>query len=87
MATTSIVRGLILAVGAWAAASCGPNVVNEPPPQTAGSVPTSADAGLPFVPSNRRGVVVPSDVKLEPPPREAQAPVLSPNAPPTPGGR
>jgi hypothetical protein len=81
MATTSVVRALILLAGAQLAAGCGPRAVNEPPAQTIGTIPTPADAGLPASPSNRRGVIVPSDVQLEPPPREAQAPAVSPAGP------
>jgi hypothetical protein len=57
---------------------CRPKVGQEPPPQSAGHVPTESDAGLPAVPLSRRSVVVPSDVKLQPGPAEAKAPAAPP---------
>jgi hypothetical protein len=78
MAAGSIKRRLILLAGAAWIAACAPKAVGEPPPRVAGSVPTDADAGLPPMPLTKRGVVVPSDVKLE----TAHGPATSPpNAP------
>jgi hypothetical protein len=53
---------------------CAPKAVSEPPPQTPAALETAPDAGLPAVPLTAKGVVVPSDVKLEPAPREAALP-------------
>lgn len=72
MTTKSISRALIVAAAAAVGlAACGPKAIGEPPPQTPAHVETSADAGLPAVPLTGRGVVVPSDVKLQPGPRPA----------------
>ena len=76
----SIGRGLILLAGATWLGACGPKATGEPPPQNPGSVPTALDAALPVVPMGDRGVIVPSDVKLETPPK----PLTSPSAPPPP---
>jgi hypothetical protein len=73
----SIGRGLILLVGAGWLAACGPKATGEPPPQNPGSAPTALDAALPVVPLGGRSVIVPSDVKLETPPK----PLTSPSAP------
>ena len=49
--------------------ACGPKAGTQPPPQTpAAAEPSSPDAALPPVPLKGKGVVVPSDVKLEPEP-------------------
>jgi len=74
----SIGRGLILLAGASWLAACGPKATGQPPPQHPGTVPTPLDAALPVVPPSDRGVIVPSDVKLETPPK----PLTSPSAPP-----
>ena len=76
----SIGRGLILLAGATWLGACGPKAMGEPPPQNPGSVPTALDAALPVMPMGDRGVIVPSDVKLETPPK----PLTSPSAPPPP---
>ena len=70
MRIESIERWLILATGAVVIAACGPKVTGSPPPQTPPAAEaTSPDAALPAVPLAGKGLVVPSDVKLEPPPR------------------
>ncbi len=74
----SIGRGLILLAGATWLGACGPKATGEPPPQNPGSVPTPLDAALPVVPLGGHGLIVPSDVKLETPPK----PLTSPSAPP-----
>jgi hypothetical protein len=66
MTPESIMRRLVLLVGAGWLCACSPAPVNEPPPRTAREVPTPADAAPPPVPLTGRGVIVPSDVKLEP---------------------
>ena len=76
----------VLGGAAWLGA-CGPKAVGEPPPQTPSSVPTSADAALPAVPLSGSGVVVPSDVKMETPPKETTAPGPLTPATASPGGR
>jgi len=78
MATTSIARWLLLLAGASGLGGCGPKVASEPPPQNVSSVPTESDGGLPAVPLTRKGVVVPSDVKLQPGPTEAPPPAHDP---------
>jgi hypothetical protein len=60
--------------GAAYLAACGPKAISEPPPQNPTSVPTPADAGPPVVPLSGGGVIVPSDVKLETPPKQATPP-------------
>ena len=57
---------------------CGPKPPKEAPPQTAGHVPIESDAALPPVPLTGKGVVVPSDVKLQPGPAEAKTPATGP---------
>jgi len=86
MVTASFARTLMLVAGAALVAGCGPKVINESPPRSVTGVPTSPDAGLPAVPLQRGGVIVPRDVQLEPPPKESQAPSGSPIAPARPGG-
>lgn len=75
----------VLGGAVWLGA-CGPKAVGEPPPQTPGSVPTSADAGLPAVPLKSSGVIVPSDVKMETAPKQTtpQGPMTPATA--SPGG-
>jgi hypothetical protein len=87
MTMQSIGRRLILVTGALALCACGPRAINNPPPQTPASAETSADAGLPAVPLTGKGVIVPSDVKLQPasnpttPPATATtSPTATPNA-------
>lgn len=88
MKIESIGRSLILVTGAIAIAACGPKVTSSPPPQTPPAAEaTSPDAALPAVPLTGRGVVVPTDVKLEPPPRRDSDPApgvtratMTPNA-------
>jgi hypothetical protein len=46
----------------------------DPPPQTPTAAEASPDGGLPAVPLQGKGVVVPSDVKLEPAPGAAASP-------------
>ena len=70
---------------AWLTA-CGPKAIGEPPPQNASSVPTSADAGPPIVPLTGRGLVVPSDVKLETAPEPTTPPAGLTPATASPGG-
>ena len=82
----SIGRGLILLAGASWLAACGPKATGEPPPQNPGIVPTPLDAALPVVPLGDRGVIVPSDVKLETPPKPLTSPSAPPTTPPNPGG-
>jgi hypothetical protein len=63
----SIGRGVILAVGLTLLAACASKPMTDPAPQAQSSAdPSAADAGLPVVPLTRKGVIVPSDVKLEP---------------------
>ena len=82
----SIGRGLILLAGATWLGACGPKATGEPPPQNPGSVPTSPDAALPVVPLGGSGVIVPSDVKLETPPKALTSPSAPVPAPASPGG-
>jgi hypothetical protein len=70
MATTAMARWLLLLAGAGVLGGCGRKVASDPPPQNVSSVPTESDGGLPAVPLTRTGVVVPSDVKLQPGPTE-----------------
>jgi hypothetical protein len=67
-------------------AACGPKAIGEPPPQNPTSVPTSADAGPQAVPLTNKGVVVPSDVKLEAPPQQTTPPAGLTPATASPGG-
>ena len=83
----SIGRGLILLAGAAWLGACGPKATGEePPPQNPVSVPTPLDAALPVVPPSGRGVIVPSDVKLETPPKPLTSPSAPPPSPASPGG-
>jgi len=72
---TSIGRWLIFAAAVAVFPTCGPKPVRDSPPQTPvaaqPTVPSSPDAGLPAVPLTGKGVIVPSDVKLEPAPPTA----------------
>jgi hypothetical protein len=68
MTARSLRAGLVLFAGAACTSACGPTPSSEPPPRVAGAVPTAIDAGPPVVQPTGRGVIVPSDVKLEPPP-------------------
>ena len=78
MATTSMARWLLLLAGAGAFGGCGPKVASDPPPQDVSSVSTESDGGLPAVPLTRTGVVLPSDVKLQPGPKDAHPPANDP---------
>jgi hypothetical protein len=86
MTRASILRRLVLFVGAGWLCACSPAPGNEPPPRTVREVPTPADAAPPPVPLTGRGVIVPSDVKLEPtqnlPPAMADPTLRSPVAGP-----
>ena len=83
----SIGRGLILLAGASWLAACGPKATGEPPPQNPGSVPTPLAAALPVVPPTDRAVIVPSDVKLETPPKELTSPTAPVPGPASPGSK
>ncbi len=65
---TSIRQWLISAAAAVSLSACTPKVTSDPPPQTPAAA-DSPDGGFPNVPLTRKGVVVPSDVKLEPAPK------------------
>jgi hypothetical protein len=86
MTMKSIGRGLILLAGVTWLGACGPKKTGEPPPQNPGIVPTPLDAALPVVPSGEPGVIVPSDVKLETPPKALTSPNAPPPSPASPGG-
>jgi hypothetical protein len=73
----SVGRRLIVIVAMTGLSACGHKAGGDSPPQNPSTVSTSPDAGLPVVPLSRRGVIVPSDVKLETSPNEM---------PPLPGG-
>jgi hypothetical protein len=74
MGLQSIGRRLIVAMGVLVLGACGPKATTNPPPQTPSNAePTSPDAALPMVPLRGKGVVVPSDVKLEPAPADEAA--------------
>lgn len=61
------IRPLVVALAFALFPACAARAPSEPPPQMpAAAEAASADAGLPMVPLNQKGVVVPSDVKLEP---------------------
>jgi hypothetical protein len=78
-------RSLVALAGACWLAGCQPTVANQPPPQsptsTSTSTPTPADGGLPALPLERKGVVVPSDVKSPPAPAPSDSPVQKPASP------
>ncbi len=79
MAKNSLGTTLFLTAGVLLLPACASRTRADPPPQTpAGAEATPTDAGLPPVPLTGKGVVVPSDVKLEPGPKPAAGP-------PTPG--
>jgi hypothetical protein len=86
MTRRSIERRVIALAGAVWLWGCSSTAVNEPPPQTPSAEETAADAGLPAVPLTGKGVVVPSDVKLQPgpkaavPPSDPASPIASPGA-------
>ena len=87
MAMKSIVERLVVAAVVMLPA-CASNTSSEPPPQsaTAAEAPPT-DGGLPAVPLQRKGVVVPSDVKLESAPSAAALPTaVVPSATATPTG-
>lgn len=83
---TSIGRWLIIAAAAAVLPTCGPRPVRDSPPRTPVSAqaqppePSSPDAGLPAVPLTGKGVIVPSDVQLEPAPKTAQPATPAANA-------
>jgi hypothetical protein len=87
MAMRSIVERLVVAAVVMLPA-CASNTPSEPPPQTATAAEAPpTDGGLPAVPLQRKGVVVPSDVKLEPAPSAAGPPTaVVPNTTATPTG-
>ena len=85
MRMKSIGWGLILLAGVTWLGACGPKATGEAPPQNLGNVPTPLDAALPVTPPGDRGVIVPSDVKLETPPKPLTSPSASP-PPAHPGG-
>jgi len=78
-------RYLIALAGLLWFGGCGPKAVNEPPPQTPAAV-TPADAGLPAAPLARKGVIVPSDVKMQSAPLEAVPAGTSSGPSPGPAG-
>jgi len=80
----SIGQWLILAAIAVSFSACTPKATTAPPPQVPAAA-DSADGGFPNVPLTKKGVIVPSDVKLEPPagPEGQPAPGLT-NATATP---
>jgi hypothetical protein len=72
---------MILAAVVGFLAACGTRPIADPPPQTPSTAEgTSADAGLPPVPLTGKGVVVPSDVKLDPEPKPVAQPPGTPSA-------
>jgi hypothetical protein len=86
MRIKSIGRGLILLAGAIWLGACGPKATGEPPPQSAGNLPTSSDAALPAVPLSGHGVIVPSDVPVEAQHKVLTSPSAPAPAPASPGG-
>jgi hypothetical protein len=74
MTSKLIGRWLMALVCAVWLSGCRPAAVNQPPPQTPATVQTAPDAGLPMVPLTKKGVIVPSDVKLQPGPKAAVPP-------------
>ena len=75
----SIRHWLISAVVAVMFSACAPQTTNAPPPQApaAADVP---DGGFPNVPLTKKGVIVPSDVKLEPAPKPEGQPAPGPTS-------
>ncbi|HXU03201.1 MAG TPA: hypothetical protein VN903_19680 [Polyangia bacterium] len=72
MTKSSSVASLFFAAGLCLLPSCASRTRADPPPATPASAETaSTDAGLPAVPLTRKSIVVPSDVKLDPAPKEA----------------
>ena len=65
----SIGQWMISAAAAISFSACTPKATTAPPPQTPVAA-DSSDGGFPNVPLTRKGVVVPSDVKLQPGPTE-----------------
>ena len=83
MAIKSISRWLVLAPAAMLLAACAPKASTDPAPQRPTSPETSsADAGHPNVPLVGEGVIVPSDVKLDPGPKTAAQPSPGATSPP-----
>jgi hypothetical protein len=76
MAGTSFRLSLILRAGVLALLACAPKANVDPPSRTP-TVESSSDAGLPMVPLTGKGVVVPSDVKLDPGPKDVARPAAS----------
>ena len=75
MAITSISRWLVLVPAVVLLAACAPKASTDPAPQRPTSPEaSSADAGYPPVPLTGKGVVVPSDVKLETGPKPEPQP-------------
>jgi hypothetical protein len=65
MKMASVGRRLIVIAGMAGLGACGHKASGDSPPQNPSTLSASPDAGLPVVPLGRRGVIVPSDVKLE----------------------
>lgn len=65
---------LAVGIGGFAPA-CARRASADPPSHVpAGAASTPGDGGLPAVPLTRKGVITPSDVKLEPGPRSPERP-------------
>jgi hypothetical protein len=75
-------RRLIALAGVGWLWACSPKVASEPPPRTPAAAETPPDAGLPAQPLARKGVIVPSDVKLQTAPNET-SPAAAPSGPST----
>jgi hypothetical protein len=75
MAMASIGRWLVLAPAVVLLAACAPTAATGPAPQSPTSSETSsADAGHPAVPLTGKGVIVPSDVSMDPSPKRTGQP-------------
>jgi hypothetical protein len=68
MAMKSIRHWLMSAAAVVSLSACTPKATTAPPPQ-APVLADSPDGGFPNVPLTKKGVIVPSDVKLEPGPK------------------
>lgn len=69
--TNAFALATLLALGF--APGCARKATAVPPPQVPTSAaPSSADGGWPAVPLTGKGVITPSDVKLEPGPKAAE---------------
>ena len=70
-------RWLILGAAAAVLAACTPKVTRDPTARTPAQAEEAAgDAGFPMVPLEGKGVIVPSDVKLEPGPKAVSQPAI-----------